>query len=249
MTFTINDWNRRFLQQARWSKELREYVFSKANLESSAKILEVGSGTGAFLHQIPNNLIKFGIDIDLDRLKYGKKHLQKSNLTCADAYSLPFPGRSFEMTVCHYLLLWLHEPLKVLGEMKRVTKRGGIVAAFAEPDYGFTAGQSPVNAQIHALQKDSLIAQEANPLIGRKLAELFKKLDLVDLESGRLFTNPSLLMKKEDIDLEMRVIRNDINLLLDPNELKRLLHAWRQETEQNPSSQEVATYFAFGYVK
>lgn len=249
MTFTIKDWNRRFSQQARWSKELCEYVFSKTDLKGSAKVLEVGSGTGGFLHQTPNNLTKFGIDIALDRLKYGKKHSRKTHLACADAYSLPFPGRFFEMTVCHYLLLWLHEPLRVLREMKRVTKRGGIVAAFAEPDYGFTTGQSPVNVQIHALQKDSLIAQGANPLIGRKLAELFKKLDLADLESGRLFADTKIMIQRKDIDLEMRVIRNDINLLLDPNELKRLLHAWRQETEQNPSSQEVATFFAFGYVK
>lgn len=249
MTFTIQDWNRRFSQQAQWSKDLREYVFRKANLEKSATILEVGCGTGAFLQQTPEYLTKFGIDIAMDRLDYARKRLQKINLTCADASSLPFPEYCFEMTVCHYLLLWLHDPLRVLSEMQRVTKSGGIVAAFAEPDYGFSSGYLSICDQIHALQKISLMNQGANPLMGRELGELFTKLDLQNVESGRLIPNPDLMNKKRDINLDVNVIQNDLLNLLHADELKIMLRAWRKEIKQNPSHQEIPTFFAFGFVK
>lgn len=249
VTLTIQDWNRRFSQQAQWSKDIREYVFRKANLEKSAAILEVGCGTGAFLQQTPEYLIKFGIDIAMDRLEYGKKRLQKINLACADANTLPYPGHCFEMTICHYLLLWVHDPLKVLCEMRRVTKSGGIVAAYAEPDYGDASGHPQIGFQIHTLQKLSLIDQGADPLMGRQLHELFDKLDLLNIESGRLMSNPDLMTNKKDIDLEIEVIHNDIQKFLHADDLKKLLHDWRKEIKQNPSHQEIPTFFAFGYVK
>ena len=37
----------------------------------------------------------------------------------------PFTNASFDLTFCHYLLLWLKDPLSAIKEMKRVTRPGG----------------------------------------------------------------------------------------------------------------------------
>jgi len=56
-------------------------------------------------------------------------------LSGGDASRLPFADGFFDLTYCHYLFLWLKHPLQALQEMKRVTRPGGWVATFAEPDY------------------------------------------------------------------------------------------------------------------
>jgi cyclopropane fatty-acyl-phospholipid synthase-like methyltransferase len=43
------DWHARYLQQARWTRPLREYLYGKAGVDSARRVLEVGCGTGALL--------------------------------------------------------------------------------------------------------------------------------------------------------------------------------------------------------
>jgi SAM-dependent methyltransferase len=52
----------------------------------------------------------------------------------ADRHTLPFQP-VFDVTFCHFLLLWVSNPEKVVAEMGRVTRPGGSVR-LAEPDYG-----------------------------------------------------------------------------------------------------------------
>jgi SAM-dependent methyltransferase len=248
VNFTVKAWDKRFSQQATWTKDLRDYIFEKANLPNKAQVLEVGCGTGAFLKEIPNKLVKFGIDFDFNRLIYGKTQLTKANLACSNAKFLPFPNQSFDMTVCHYFLLWLHDPLQVLREMRRVTKKEGVIAAFAEPDYGLATGYSDVIIQICELQIKSLSNQGANPLMGRQLVKLFNDLGLNQVETGRLDTDTGVMDKKLDLDLELEVIENDIKGLIENHKLHALLSTFRKEIQQSPSTQEVPTFFAFGFV-
>ncbi|PIV25986.1 MAG: SAM-dependent methyltransferase, partial [Anaerolineae bacterium CG03_land_8_20_14_0_80_58_20] len=37
----------RYTQQARWTRDLRAYLFDKAGLRDARRVLEVGCGTGA----------------------------------------------------------------------------------------------------------------------------------------------------------------------------------------------------------
>ena len=43
------DWHARYVQQARWTNQLRHYLYRKAGLRDGQQILEVGCGTGAVL--------------------------------------------------------------------------------------------------------------------------------------------------------------------------------------------------------
>ncbi|MCJ7693914.1 MAG: class I SAM-dependent methyltransferase, partial [Anaerolineaceae bacterium] len=132
----LTDWHRRFKQQATWTANLRQYLLNIANLEPGSKILDVGCGTGALFSDFdPVNSTLVGLDIDKSSLLFAKELAQKPGLICGDGYRLPIRSGSFDLVFCHYLLLWCKDPLAILKEMHRVTKKGGMVMCFAEPDY------------------------------------------------------------------------------------------------------------------
>ena len=98
-------------------------------------MLEVGCGTGAILSELPAHLSINGLDIDPVGLKQCLINAPIVPLVEGNALQLPYANNSFDVVYCHYLLLWVRDPLQALLEMKRVTKPGGNIIAFAEPDY------------------------------------------------------------------------------------------------------------------
>ena len=90
---------------------------------------------------------------------------------------LPFKGSSFDGAVCHFVLMWLSDPVSAVKEMKRVVKPGGWIAALAEPDYGGWIDY-PDEIRIGAMLADALRAEGADPALGRKLRSIFEQAGL-----------------------------------------------------------------------
>jgi SAM-dependent methyltransferase len=53
----------------------------------------------------------------------------------ASAYALPFPDDVFDAALAHTLLVHLSEPVRVLRELRRVVRPGGVVAV-SDDDFG-----------------------------------------------------------------------------------------------------------------
>ena len=138
MTNPPINWHQRFLQQALWTKPLRDYLFRQTGLANLGKVLEVGCGTGALLGEIERRFSGTisGLDLDYGFLRQASANTLRSKLIQGNALHLPFPPGCFELVYCHFLLLWVADPLQVIREMKRVICPGGYVLALAEPDYG-----------------------------------------------------------------------------------------------------------------
>ncbi|MFT3891722.1 MAG: class I SAM-dependent methyltransferase [Anaerolineales bacterium] len=129
------NWHRRYTQQATWTRDLRSYLFEKAGLVNAHRVLEAGCGTGAILSELTTSAVLYGLDVNPAVLAECQVHAPKTTLVQGDALSLPYSDASFEIVYCHFLLLWVTDPLQSLLEMKRVTQPGGHIIAFAEPDY------------------------------------------------------------------------------------------------------------------
>src|SRR5690606_37191211 len=105
------DWHNRYLMQARWTKNLRRFIFDKLKATSGQTVLEVGSGTGALFPDFEYQGLKpFGVDIDLERCEFSLSQSPLAPVACADGFRLPFKSGRFDFTVCHYFLLWLKNP-------------------------------------------------------------------------------------------------------------------------------------------
>ena len=242
------DWHARFTQQARWTRALREYLFPRVGLEAAQSVLEVGCGTGAILSELPMQIpLRVGLDINSAHIELATRNAPGTQLTLGDALSLPYRSSSFDVTLCHFLLLWVDDPLQVMREMKRVTRPGGFVLALAEPDYGGRVDFPEELAPLGEWQRESLARQGADPLMGRRLAGLFHKAGLEAVETGALGGQWSASPDWEAWESEWAVLESDLsdtpNLSKKLRELKILDRSARAKGERVLF---VPTFYALG---
>ena len=253
MALSPTDWHRRFQQQARWTRDLRHYLFERVGASSLDRILSVGCGTGAILEELSeqdSGKVQrfFGLDINDQFLGLAHENAPRARLTCGDAYHLPYPGASFDLSLCHFLLLWVGNPLQVLAEMRRVTRPGHAILALAEPDYGGRIDYPAELEQLGEWQQAALRRQGADPQIGRQLAGLFSKTGLKEIESGVLGGQWSGPPEREAWDSEWAMLRADLAGSVPAAQLDGMQAEDRRAWQRGERVLYVPTFYAWGRV-
>ncbi len=190
----------------------------------------------------------YGLDINLVRLTQAIRHAPAACFTLGDAFHLPFPDAWFDITFCHFLLLWVAQPMQVVAEMKRITRRGGFVLALAEPDYGGRIDYPSDLEIIGQMQLVSLRHQGADPLIGRKLAGIFHRVGFQETETGLVGGQWKSSPPKDDFALEWSVIQSDLGESISPENLERLHAVDALAWQQGERVLFVPTFYAVGKV-
>jgi SAM-dependent methyltransferase len=226
------DWHNRFTQQAKWTAELRNYLFRKTGLDGAKCILEIGCGTGAVIGTLSTLEAKlFGLDINQAFLQQAAVHAPGVTLIQGDAHRLPFASNQFDGVYFHFTLLWLSDPLRALNEAQRLIHPGGWVMALAEPDYGGRIDYPDPLIEIGRLQAESLQRQGADPFLGRRLRALFHQASLTCIETGVISGQWSEPPSLADLDREWEVLETDLQGMLPDQELSKLrqidLLAWQ----------------------
>lgn len=219
LPFNLADWHERYRQQAQWTQALRSHLLKKFILTDKAAILEVGCGTGAVLGEYAITQSTFGLDLDRQALAFCQQANQGMRLTCGDAHALPLADASFNLTFCHYLLLWLKQPLQALREMRRITRPGGWVCAFAEPDYGGRVAHPAALASLADLQCESLIRQGVETSMGRQLNLLFHQCGLKEVECGVLAAEWGA--DANQLEGELQMMNNDLAVIGKAGEFQK----------------------------
>jgi SAM-dependent methyltransferase len=240
------DWHRRYLQQAKWTRDLRTYLFKKANLNHTSRILEVGCGTGAILSELPNHIALHGLDIDPVALAQCRINAPSSSLVHGDALQLPYSNELFDIVYCHFLLLWVRDPLQALLEMKRVAKVGAHIIAFAEPDYTARIDEPRERIPLGTWQTESLKRQGADPSLGVRLADLFFRAGIPINETGTIQSVENDL-SIEEWDIEWAVLESDLAGSIPDDDIQRIKRLDQQAWEQGKRKLYVPTYFAWGH--
>jgi SAM-dependent methyltransferase len=136
-----------------------------------------------------------------------------ARLTQGDALSLPYAAGCFDLVLCHFLLLWISDPVHAVAEMRRVTRPGGSVLALAEPDYG---GRIDYPKDLEVLgdwQRFALQRQGADPQIGRRLGEIFNRAGIKLIEAGVLGGQWHAKPTRQEWALEWSVLLSDLQAL------------------------------------
>jgi SAM-dependent methyltransferase len=248
---SIVDWDNRFSQQARWTEQIRRYVFQTLNLSTASKILEVGCGTGVITRslQIHTSAHLFGLDIRLDFLLYAQQQDHKTCHIHGDAFSLPFLNAAFDVTLCHYFLLWLSRPDQALEEMKRVTRENGHVVIFAEPDYVGRIDYPEVLEALGQSQVNALKSQGADPAIGRRLGSLMQAAGLTDVTVGLLGGQWHAQQIGDAWQSEWQMLEADLEGDISLSQLEYLQQIDQKAWENGERILYVPTFYAWGKVK
>lgn len=242
------NWHARYLQQARWSQELRTYLFKQCGLEQAAHVLEVGCGTGALLSEIHAPASLHGLDFDAAALTLCRIHAPHALLTCGDAHALPYPDGTFDITFCHFLLLWVRDPLRVLQEMKRVTRRGGFVLALAEPDYTARQDEPPALQIVGQWQNESLQQQGADIGFGARLAETFFRAGIELIETGPMQRSAREAPTSSEQEIEWQVLESDLSRIIPSDQISKIKSLEEQARAAGTRVLYIPTYFAWGKV-
>jgi SAM-dependent methyltransferase len=241
------DWHRRYLQQAGWTRDLRDYLFKQAGLNHASRVLEVGCGTGAILSEVPDHPSLHGLDIDPEALAQCRLHASSASLVRGNALQLPYANQTFDILYCHFLLLWVADPLQALLEMKRVAKAGARILAFAEPDYTGRVDKPPELIPLGQWQAESLRRQGADPGLGRRLADLFFRAGIELLETGTIQSAQSEA-SPADWETEWTVIEADLAGWIPKEDLHKMKSLDGQARARGERELHVPTYFAWGGV-
>jgi 2-polyprenyl-3-methyl-5-hydroxy-6-metoxy-1,4-benzoquinol methylase len=103
----------------------RERVEAMAALiQPGENVLDVGCNSGYFVEFLPRDCRCSGVDVSRELVKKARKRLEFAEV--AEAESLPFEDKSFDVVVLGEILEHVYEPTVVLEEAVRVARRAVI---------------------------------------------------------------------------------------------------------------------------
>jgi ubiquinone/menaquinone biosynthesis C-methylase UbiE len=252
MPLSIDQWHQRYQQQAQWTHDIRKYIYDRVKIVQAQNILDVGCGSGvleAELAQLTSAQV-FGVDIDRQAIYFARLVAPGAVFTLGDGLQLPFQTAAFDITQCHFLLLWLKDAQAAITEFSRVTRPGGYVLATAEPDYGGRIDYPAELSQLGSWQCEALQEQGANPYIGRQLRQLFTTAGLVDIEAGVLGAQWRSQERGAGLGLEWQVIHSDLDQ--NPSFIQQASQLYTADNISRKAGSRVLfvpTFYAFGMVK
>jgi ubiquinone/menaquinone biosynthesis C-methylase UbiE len=118
----------------RWSRILAPLFIDFAGVNAGEHILDVGCGTGSLTFALPE-AADIGEIAAIDHSSVFVEEAQRRNkdprigIRQGDACALPFPDGRFDRALSLLVLHFVPETGKAVGEMRRVTRSGGVVAA------------------------------------------------------------------------------------------------------------------------
>lgn len=247
---TLERLHSRYLVQAAWTASIREQLFDSIQIHGTHKVLEVGSGTGVISAEISQQfpLESVGVDIDRSAVTFANNIDPASSYLAGDGNNLPFQPAVFDVAVCHFLLLWVEDPEKILDEMVRVTKPGGWVLALAEPDYGGRIDYPRELETVGQRQIQALLDQGAKPYLGRTLRALFHATQLTEIRSGLLGGEWQGSPDEDQLESEWETLAQDLSHLLPADEIEQFRRIDRKAWKMGTRVLFVPTFYAAGRV-
>ncbi len=166
------------LRSHRWRTVQNSAAYLIPHLRPGRHVLDVGCGPGTITIDLarmvaPGNVV--GVDNEPAPLGSALADAQRQGVSnvsfdVGEVYQLDYPDGAFDVVHAHQVLQHLAEPVAALREMRRVCKRGGIVAA-RDADYAAMTWHPP-DARLDRwldVYRRIALRNRAEPDAGRRL--------------------------------------------------------------------------------
>ena len=181
----------RLLRQAEELASESEALLDRVELGPGDSAIDLGCGPCGVLELLYRRVFPggrvVGLDSDPAHVEMAAEFVSKRGLdgvevVAADARNTGLQEDSFDVVHARTLLINVPEPEKVLAEMVRLTRPGGWVASL-EPDceHSIYYPHDAVFDRLHELFMVAFSRNGADPLIGRRLGELYRQAGLEDV--------------------------------------------------------------------
>ena len=173
----------------RYSVLLAPQLADLAGVAAGQHALDVGCGPGALTGELVKRLGEdavSAVDPSEPFVAAARERYPGVSVQRASAEELPFPDHNFDTSLAQLVVHFMTDPVAGLGEMARVTRRQGVVAACVWDYAGDRGPLSPF--WIAARQLDAEVDDESHMAGVREghLAELFEAAGLHEIEDTSL---------------------------------------------------------------
>lgn len=171
----------------RYSSPLATTFVDFAMVRSGQRVLDVGSGPGALTKELTERLASVtAVDPSQAFLDAVQARHPEIEAALASAEDLPFADDRFDASLAQLVVHFMSAPVKGLGEMRRVTRPGGVVAACV---WDLGGDRSPLSPFWKAVREiDPGVPDETERPGTRQghLGELFAEAGCVDVDETAL---------------------------------------------------------------
>jgi len=173
----------------RFSGPLGPLFADFAGVEAPGRALDVGCGPGALTAELAARLGAVNvaaIDPSEAFVEAARDRNPGADVRHAPAEEIPFADDTFDVALAQLVVHFMADALAGLGEMARVTRPDGVVAACVWDHHGHTGPLSPFWT---ALEEFDPAAESESQLAGSReghLGELFREAGLTDVEESSL---------------------------------------------------------------
>lgn len=116
----------------RWSEPLAPVFADFAGVSAGERVLDVGCGPGALTAELVRRVGPGAVaaaDPSVPFVAAARERFADVDVREAPAEDLPFPDATFDRALAQLVVHFMADPVRGLGEMARVTRPGGVVAA------------------------------------------------------------------------------------------------------------------------
>ena len=162
-------------------------------LRPGQRLLDVGSGAGTITADLaravgPENVMALEVEEEsaaLTRAELARQGLEQVRVLVGDAHAMPLEDGTVDVVHAHQVLQHVADPVRVLAEMRRVARPGGLIAV-RDSDYeGFRWWpETPAFDRWLALYLRAARANGGTPDAGRRLLAWAHEAGLEDVVPG-----------------------------------------------------------------
>lgn len=173
----------------RWSQRVGRAFLDWLAPAPGLDWLDAGCGNGAFTeliarHVDPASLT--GIDPSPAQIAFAQQRLGAAGaVSVGDVQALPFADAAFDLCTLALVIAFIPEPARGLAELARVTRRGGMVAAYIW-DLPDGVPLAPLQRALLALGHPAPLPPSATASPSRALMGLWREAGLVEIDSRTL---------------------------------------------------------------